>query len=249
MICIFQISNDARLSQDMDLITFPIVFSCHIDKNIPLNKLGEAMIYSDDFVWLHFPKCAGTKIEKIFRTYYSSARGVLQDQVDPKIDPQATWHDTIAAREKRNPDFRLGEKVIICSFRRLPTWLESRYSFEVQRSPQLNHRPELLLEGKFLEQGDFQNHADYYVKQYVPEFILRSDKLRFIRMEYFELDFKCVFEEFLDITVIPDWEFSKKVNISKSRVPDKIRNQLFQHQHEVYEKCPYWKAVEDVAYG
>ena len=207
------------------------------------------MIYSDDFVWLHFPKCAGTKIENLFRTYYSSDKGIFQDTVDPKIDPLATWHDTISNREKRNPDFTLGKRIIICSFRRLLTWLESRYSFEVQRSPQLNHRPELLLEGKFLEQGGFQNHADYYVKQYIPEFILGSEKLRFIRIEYFESDFKRVFGEFLDVAVIPGWEFSKKANVSKSTVPNKIRNQLLQNQHEVYEKCPYWKAVEDIAYG
>lgn len=29
------------------------------------------MIIGKEFVWLHFPKCAGTKIEKIFETYFS----------------------------------------------------------------------------------------------------------------------------------------------------------------------------------
>jgi len=207
------------------------------------------MIYSDDFVWLHFPKCAGTKIENLFRTYYSSNNGIFQDTVDPAIDPLATWHDTIAAREKRDPNFVQGNRVIICSFRRLPAWLESRYSFELQRSPQLNHRPELLLEGKFLEQGGFQNHADYYAKQYIPEVFLKSDKLTFVRTEYFESDFKRAFGKFLDVAVIPDWEFGKKANASRSVVPDKIRRQLRENQREVYDNCPYWKAVEEVAYG
>lgn len=208
------------------------------------------MIYSNDFVWLHFPKCAGTKIENLFRTYYSHHKGIHQDIVKPRIDPYATWHDTIESREKRNPDFILGDRIIICSFRRLPAWLESRYSYEVRRSPQLDHQPELLLEGKFLEQKGRQNHADFYARKYVPESILGSDKLKFIRTEHFESDFKRVFGEFVDVTVIPDWEFSKRVNVSdKSAVPDDIRNKLFQNQHEVYENCPYWKAVEDVAYG
>jgi hypothetical protein len=208
------------------------------------------MIYSGDFVWLHFPKCAGTKIENLFRTYYSSDKRIHQDIVKPRIDPLATWHDSIASREKRDPGFILGNRTVICSFRRLPPWLESRYSYEVRRSPQLDHRPELLLEGKFLEQGGRQNHADFYARKYVPESILGSNQLKFIRTEHFEVDFKSVFGEFIDVTIIPDWEFSKRVNVSdKSAVPDGIRDKLFQNQHELYEKCPYWKAVENVAYG
>ena len=207
------------------------------------------MIYSDDFVWLHFPKCAGTKIENLFRTYYSNDKRIFQDTVDPKIDPLATWHDSISDREKRDPNFILGDRIIICSFRRLPTWLESRYSFEFRRSPQLDHSPELLLEGKFLEQGGHSNHADFYPKKYLPEAILRSDKVKFIRTEYFETDFKRVFGEFIDVTIIPDWEFNKRVNVSESAVPDKIRRKLFQNQQEVYENCPYWKTVQRIAYG
>ena len=211
------------------------------------------MIYSDEFVWLHFPKCAGTKIENLFKKYYSFDKRIFQDTVDPVLDVQATWHDSIRDREIRSPNFILGNRIIICSFRRLPAWLESRYSFELQRSPQLSHRPELLLEGKFLEPTGKQNHADAYAKKYLPESILRSDKIRFIRTEYFEYDFKHVFGEFLDMTIIPSWEFNKKDNVSQSVVPKKIRKQLFkkvlfQGLEQVYEKCPYWLNVEKIAY-
>ncbi len=207
------------------------------------------MIYSDDFVWLHFPKCAGTKVENLFRTYYAADKRIFQDVVDPKVDPQISWHDSVSDRERRNPRFTLGNRVIICSFRRLLPWLESRYSFEVQRSPALNHRPELLLEGKFFEQGGIQNHADLYARKYIPEALLHSGKIRFVRTENFESDFKRVFGAFLDVKIIPDWEFNKRVNTSKSAVPDDIRKQLFQNQQEVYENCPYWKSLEDIAYG
>jgi len=27
------------------------------------------MIYTDEFVWLHFPKCAGTKVKRLFLKY------------------------------------------------------------------------------------------------------------------------------------------------------------------------------------
>lgn len=207
------------------------------------------MIYSDQFVWLHFPKCAGTKIENLFKKYYSADKRIHQDVVKPRIDPLATWHDSIATREKRDPNFIAGNRTVICSFRRLPSWLESRYSYEVRRSPQLDHHPEHLLEGKFLERGGRQNHADFYARKYVPESILRSDQLRFIRTENFETDFKQVFGEFIDVTLIPDWEFGKRVNESQTALPDEIRVKLFQNQQEVYEKCPYWKKVEIVAYG
>jgi hypothetical protein len=207
------------------------------------------VIYSDDFVWLHFPKCAGVKIENIFKTYYSSDHRIHQDIIKPQVPPPPAWHDSIAAREKRDPDFLLGSRTIICSFRRLPGWLESRYSYEVRRNPQLDHRPELLLEGKFLERGGGQNHADFYVRKYVPEPILRSGKLKFIRTEFFESDFKRVFGEFIDVTVIPDWEFSKRENVSQSVVPAEIREKLIQNQQHLYEKCPYWKTVEAIAYG
>jgi len=29
------------------------------------------MIISDKFIWLYFPKCSGTRIEFIFKKYYS----------------------------------------------------------------------------------------------------------------------------------------------------------------------------------
>ncbi len=212
-------------------------------------KFRGLMIYSDDFVWLHFPKCAGSKIENLFRKYYSSDKRIFQDVVDPKLDPMATWHDSISDRENRDPNFILGNRIVICSFRRLPAWLESRYSFEFRRSPQVNHRPDLLLEGRFLEYGGYPNHADYYPRKYLPETVLRSNKIRFIRTEHFESDFKWVFRDFVDPSVIPSWEFNKKVNVSESAVPDEIRRKLIQNQTEVYDKCPYWKMVENIAYG
>jgi hypothetical protein len=206
------------------------------------------MIYSEDFVWLHFPKCAGTKIENIFSKYYSFDNRIFQDTTDPTVDPLATWHDSILDRETRNSKFHLGERIVICSFRRLPAWLESRYSFEVRRSPRLRHHPELLLEGRFLEPDGFLNHADFYVNKYIPETLLNTNKIRFIRTEYFETDFKHIFGEFLDVKRIPDWEFRKRVNMSRSVVPGRIKNRLIRNQQQVYENCPYWKMVEDIVY-
>ena len=129
------------------------------------------MIYNDDFVWLHFPKCAGTKIEKIFERYFTDVPGLHQDVVNVEIDPTVSWHDNIEQRMERDSHFQLRGRAIVCCIRTLPSWLISRYNFEVDRSPELDHKPELLLEGKFLEQSGNLSHADYTCRAfYRPQF-------------------------------------------------------------------------------
>jgi len=206
------------------------------------------MIYSNTFVWLHFPKCAGTKIERLFATYYSDEKGITQDLVGVQMEPPVLWHDSIARRESRDQNFELGNRTVICSFRRLPSWLISRYNYEYQRRPHFNHRPERLLVGKFLGQNGRETHADVIVESFLPKSILESGNLRFIRTEHFEYDFKSVFGDYIDISVIPSWEYNKKENTSENNVPLGIRNKLRKNQQLLYQNCPYWKMVEDIAY-
>lgn len=206
------------------------------------------MIYSDSFVWLHVPKCAGTKIERLFAKYYSDKKGIYQDIVGGQMDPPVMWHDSIAVREARDPNFMLGNRTVICSFRRLPAWLMSRYSYEVQRSPDLPHRPERLLVGRFLTRQGRENHADTIIKNFLPKSILELGKLRFIRTEYFESDFKSVFGDYIDISIIPSWEYNVKENTSENFVPIEIKKKLYRNLQALYEECPYWKMVEDLAY-
>lgn len=207
------------------------------------------MIYSQKFVWLHFPKCAGSKIEQLFKTYFSRQEDVFQDVIETEKDSTFSWHDSVADREARDPAFRLGDRMVICPFRKLPFWLESRYNFEAQRTPHLPHRPEWLLEGKFLEANGMENHADIYIQKYLPAPILNSSKLRFLRTEFFEHDFKSIFNDFLDLSRIPDWEYKSLVNFSEKSLPAQIKRTLFEDQKAVYEKCPAWRRVEEMAYG
>lgn len=207
------------------------------------------MIYSNDFVWLHFPKCAGTKVERIFQKYFATDPTIVQDPTDFQIDPEVRWHDSISMRSERNPSFQLGERTVICSFRRLPAWLISRYSFEHKRSPALNHRPELLLKGQFLEMNGNPNSADFYCNKYLPPSILESARLRFLRTEYFERDFKSIFGEFLDLSSIPESAYKEKVNRSSSSVPWQVKWKLHGLSHFVYRQCPRWKEIENLAYG
>ena len=206
------------------------------------------MIYNDEFVWLHFPKCAGSKIESLFREYFFEDKGIVQDIIDI-TDTSFVWHDSISQREKRDPKFSLDERTVICSIRNLPSWLESRYSFEFKRNPDLPHNPEMLLEGTFLEATGSKSHADLYAKKYIPEKLLNTGKIRFLRNEYFESDFKSIFGDYLDISIIPDGEYQEKVNASKRVIPEDIREKLYDNNRSVYDKCPYWQSVEKVAYG
>jgi hypothetical protein len=206
------------------------------------------MIYNDDFVWLHFPKCAGTKIEMLFKKYLSDVPGLFQDSIDPKNDTARVWHDSVADREARNPAFVLGSRTVICSIRRLPSWLASRYNFEYERSPQLPHNPELLLEGKFLERGGSINHADSYISKFLPRHLLRAGHVRFLRTEHFERDFLYYFGRCLDVSVIPREEYARKGNTSKNHLPAEIVHRLYSSR-DVYAKCPEWRFVEELAYG
>lgn len=207
------------------------------------------MIYNDQFVWLHFPKCAGSKIESIFKKHFADNRSLVQDPVGLKYDPTISWHDSIQQRAKRDASFELGGRTIVCSFRKLPSWLISRYSFEVERSPNLKHDPELLLEGKFLEQQGTLNHADVVARQYLPPDILETGNVEFIRVEHFEQDFRSTFGKFIDVSRIPEFEYKSKINKSEHCVPEEIRSQLILNLGELYQRCPYWHLVERLAYG
>lgn len=206
------------------------------------------MIYTKEFVWLHFPKCAGTKIEHLFKKYLSK-KGLFQDTIEVASDPSIAWHDAIADREARDPSFRLGTRTVICCFRRLPSWLESRFNFEFGRSPELPHRPELLLQGRFLEESGLAGYADDYARRYLPPQIIESGNVRFLRTEFFTDDFKAIFGEFLDISRIPDREFKRKVNASPRCLPEDVRRQLYDAPEKIYRSCPYWRSLEEMAYG
>jgi hypothetical protein len=85
--------------------------------------------------------------------------------------------------------------------------------------------------------------------KYFPQSILESGRLRFIRTEYFESDFKSVFGDYVDVTIIPDSEFNNKINASKSCLPPDFREKFYKGRQKLYETCPYWKTVEEMAYG
>lgn len=175
------------------------------------------MIWNADFVWIHQPKCAGTKTEEIFRVFYSDRSDIHQDVASHRLDPTIRWHDSLSQRKRNSSDFCFEEKVIICGFRRLIPWLISMYNHQAQRSPHLPHDPEMLFEGKFLTESGDVSSADNVALNYLPEEIVFSDKIRLVRTENFQEDFIEQFSPFIDTSVIPEHFFSSEAQrVSKS---------------------------------
>jgi hypothetical protein len=104
------------------------------------------------------------------------------------------------------------------------------------------------MQGKFLERNGNLNHADRYIEKYLPEELLNSGKVKFLRTEYFQQDFAELFGQYLDVSVIPQNEYAGRVNASRNFLPQHILNALHSNQ-KVYIKCPKWRDVEALAYS
>lgn len=205
------------------------------------------MIYNDKFIWLHFPKCAGTKVENIFEKYFENVIGLHADPVGLKKDPAVEWHDSISDREKKNLNFTLGNRDIILPVRHLSSWLVSRFCYEVKRSPNLKHDKMKLLQAKFLEVDGYENSADFYMKKFLPENLLATNRVRFLRTEFFEKDFKTIFSDYLDISSIPENEYKSGVNVSEKCLPLEFIEELKAVNFQTI--APYWSKIESMAYN
>ena len=159
-----------------------------------------------------------------------------------------TWHDSLADRKIRQPEFSWSGKAVICGMRRLPDWLYSRHTFEMQRSPGLEHRQEHLLAGRFLEHTGTLGFADDYMRKYLPLDIVESGALRIIRVEHFQQDFLAAFRDFIPVERIPSRDFTIMRN--RTRIRDDNARQLIQSNLEqIYGSCPYWAELESRFYS
>lgn len=204
------------------------------------------MIYNEKFVWLHFPKCAGVKIENMFQKYFQDTEGLHIDTVDTEKDVFMSWHDSISGREAKDSNFVLGDRDVIIPIRRLSSWLVSRFCFEVQRNPTLLHDKENLLKGKFLEIDGYESSVDDYMKEFLPEYILKNNRVRFLRIEFFESDFKNIFSDYLDLTNIPEEVYRDKLNVSQRCLSNEFIERL--KNTDFNNIAPYWTYIEKLAY-
>jgi hypothetical protein len=197
------------------------------------------MIIGTDFVWLHFPKCAGTFTEKLIRSIDDGTNNIEYDPIDPG---NVIWHQNIPERENVTGKI-LREKAIISNFRRLPFWVISRIQFEKNRSGFEVSR-DLYRMGCFLERTGSINLADRYLQKYGIPLVNH-----WIRVEYLKEDFSQVFSKFLsyDFNRYENF-FARKINASgwEGGVKD-----WFDYEDLValYSSNPNWARLENRLYG
>ncbi len=197
------------------------------------------MIIGPGFIWLHFPKCAGSFTEKLLRRVAPRDGSVVFDPIDPK---QVTWHHTIRQRERKTGTSLAG-KEIVCNFRRLPYWIISRIQYEQKRTGKAVPR-EMYIKGSFFEQDGRECHADLYVERYS-----EPQVDHWIRTEFIREDFSNVFSRYFDLDqeIINDF-MKEKINVSGW---DGDLSKWFGpgDLERLYESCPKWKVLEMELYG
>lgn len=197
------------------------------------------MIIGENFVWLHFPKSAGSFTENLLRKYFILDPEILFDSIDPN---NVIWHQRIAQREKLL-HVDLSGKSIICNFRRLPHWIISRVRFETARSGQSVPK-EMYIEGRFLEVNGMESSAERLLERFTERKVSH-----WIRMEYIEMDFFKAFSNYLDVrTAVKSSDFTERINASEGILNlDKWLNE--QEIGQLYESNPAWANLEMELYG
>lgn len=195
------------------------------------------MIIGEKFVWLHFPKCAGSTVHEIFRL--NNFPDIQIDIDNVQIDPSVKWHDNIKQREKREC-ISLAGKDVIMNCRRLPEWILSRIFFEEKRSPQFKHNKENFLNGSFYEANGKINTADTYLKKYRWKSIKK-----WIRVEAFESDFIDIFSQYIGGQIN-----HLNVSVNKNIYNKNILEYYNEHDMgQLYCRNPEWKEMELRNYG
>lgn len=197
------------------------------------------MIIGDDFVWLHFPKCAGTTVEHALRTLLTDRRDVQFDPVDPS---NVIWHHTVVKREKCDPSFTLGKRRVVCCFRRLPMWLLSRVHYEATRGPEYRTvTRDMLLKGVVYEHDGTATPADAYAE------VFSSPRVdHWIRVEHLAEDLSAVFG--LERSAVQAVLGPKNVTSI-----DYLKPLSFwftaKELSRIYAANPIWSRIERKAYG
>jgi hypothetical protein len=137
----------------------------------------------------------------------------------------------------------LSSKAVICNFRRLPYWMESRIRYEAARSGQPVLR-EMYVQGRFFDAVGNESFADKTLYKFTERKVNH-----WIRMEYMIDDFYKAFSNYLDVrTVVKPSDFAEKLNVTEG---DPHLDIWFTKSEigQLYASNPGWAAVEKDLYG
>lgn len=197
------------------------------------------MIIGPEFVWLHFPKCAGTLMERVLRRSFGDDPTLRFDPLDPA---NVIWHQNVDQREATGVD--LGGKAIISGFRRLPAWVLSRIHFEKARSGAPLPDPDLYTAGRFFEEDGSEGSAEEYVRRFTTRPVDH-----WIRVEHLTDDFIQAFSPYLSVDT---WTVRRRLRRRANRTWYRGALPRWFDQAGVdrlYESCPTWRALELSLYG
>lgn len=192
------------------------------------------MIASKRFIWLHVPKTGG-------HTVHAALKASGADIGEGDIP-----HEGLAQREARDPDFVVGDRVVVAGIRRLPHWILSRVHYEASRAPYRLINREMLLRGEFYERGGEINRADDYAGVFDDPRITR-----WIRLEHLQDDFVRHFGDLLDGRV--RLAARKLRRLTNPTYVSYIKDPRFfftpGEVEDLYAANPVWAALERRAYG
>lgn len=195
------------------------------------------MIIGPDFIWLHFPKCAGTTLELALRDLLKGRPGVKFDDIDGVT---GHWHHTIAERQAIDPSFHLRGKRVLACLRRLPSWIMSMVIFEATRNEHMVATRDMIVHGQCFDSG-IVNRADDYLD------LFNADVHHWIRTEHLAADVATAFD--LRHADVAEAMLRHKSNVT----PPYIRDTAFWFTDDdlctLYASNPLWAAVEDRVYG
>ena len=196
------------------------------------------MIIGDKFIWLHFPKCAGSFTDFILRKYYGNLKEIVFDEIDPS---NVIWHQNVIEREKIS-GIDLSGKDIVCNFRRLPFWIISRIRYEKLRSG-ISVSKKMYVEGSFYEANYKLSHADNYIYKYTERKVNQ-----WIRQENLYTDFMKAFSNYFNLDIIDESDFDRKVNTT-GKEPELKEWFSKEELTQLYRSCPQWTRHEKFLYG
>ncbi|MFK7974599.1 MAG: hypothetical protein AB8C02_00595 [Halioglobus sp.] len=197
------------------------------------------MVIGKSFIWLHFPKCAGTTTTHALTEYFEADPSIAFDDLSQE---KPLWHETVAERERRL-GISLADKKVLANIRRLPTYIVSKIHYTEKRNPAIRHNRQHLLNGQFMESEGFENSADNLLKHYDAKNIDR-----WIRTEYLKEDFVSAFSPYLDLTGkdLSVLEDQRNANIYSR---DLAKWYSRREMARLYRKNPLWAKLERKVYG